>query len=140
MLKIFVYGTLKPNEANFQRFCQPYVQDLQPALAEGKLYHLTRRGYPAMTLETGWVEGCLMIFADHRILQTLDELEDYQIGRSPELNEYQRQKRPIYSPSKTLLTEAWTYIMLPEAVTNLGGIPLQQSSWTGRNFPPIPVL
>lgn len=132
MLKIFVYGTLKPNEANFQRFCQPHLHDAQPALTEGKLYHLTRRGYPAMTLETGWVEGFLITFTDHRVLQTLDELEDYQSGRSPQFNEYQRQKRPIYTPTKTFLEEAWTYIMLPETVTKLGGIPLNHNKWSGN--------
>ncbi|MBV5257570.1 gamma-glutamylcyclotransferase [Synechococcus moorigangaii CMS01] len=131
MLKVFVYGTLQPGEANFPYYCQLHNPHIEPALILGKLYHLPM-GYPALVQGSGWVEGCLLSFVDGAVLEKLDELEDYQPGRSPDENEYQRVKRPIYSDPKTILTEAWVYVMTPDKITQLGGIPLRKSRWTGR--------
>ncbi|MGD1918808.1 MAG: hypothetical protein ACFCAD_07915 [Pleurocapsa sp.] len=36
-LKVFVYGTLKPGEANFAAYCDGYVESQQIAYAKGIL-------------------------------------------------------------------------------------------------------
>ncbi|WP_099237999.1 gamma-glutamylcyclotransferase family protein [Synechococcus sp. BDU 130192] len=134
MLKVFVYGTLQPGEANFPRYCAPYHPHIEKAFIPGKLYQLPV-GYPALTPEPGWVEGCLLRFRDPKVLERLDVLEDYQPGRSPSLNEYQRRQAPVYTETKTLLTEAWVYGMTPEKVAQLGGTPFSGSRWTAnQNF------
>lgn len=131
MLKVFVYGTLQPGEVNFPRYCAPHHPHIEKALIPGKLYQLPV-GYPALTPEPGWVEGYLLQFADPGVLVNLDVLEDYQPGRSPSLNEYQRLQAPVYTETKTILTEAWVYVMTLEKVTQLGGTPFSGSHWTGR--------
>ncbi|ANV83467.1 hypothetical protein AWQ21_03170 [Picosynechococcus sp. PCC 7003] len=131
MLKVFVYGTLQPGEVNFPRYCAPHHPHIEKALIPGKLYQLPV-GYPALTPEPGWVEGYLLRFTDPGVLVNLDVLEDYQPERSPSLNEYQRLQAPVYTETKTILTEAWVYVMTPEKVTQLGGTPFSGSHWTGR--------
>ncbi|MGF1459553.1 MAG: gamma-glutamylcyclotransferase [Leptolyngbyaceae cyanobacterium] len=58
MLKIFVYGTLKPSEVAFARYCQPWVIESQMAYVKGRLFHLPQ-GYPALTEGDRWVQGAL---------------------------------------------------------------------------------
>ncbi|WP_024544981.1 gamma-glutamylcyclotransferase [Picosynechococcus sp. NKBG15041c] len=130
MLKVFVYGTLQPGEVNFPRYCQSHGPQVTPALIPGQLYHLPV-GYPALVPGSGWVEGCLLSFADGAVLEKLDELEDYQPGRSPAENEYQRVKALIYADPQTILTEAWVYVMTPQKIAQLGGVPFVGSRWCG---------
>lgn len=135
-LKVFVYGTLKPNEINFEQFCAGKIINASPVLAQGKLYQIPfytekyLRGYPAMTMEDGWVEGYLLHF-EYRpeILAQLDQLEGYQVGRSPDKNEYQRQLIQIFTLDQTPFTEAWSYIMTLEHVQDLAGIALNKTVW-----------
>lgn len=134
-LSVFVYGTLKPECCNFEHLCNGRVNATIPALTKGKLYQIPfytekyTRGYPAMTLETGWVEGYLFEFKDAEILVELDQLEGYQEGRSPQENEYQRLLLPIFTVQKEPLMEAWVYVMTPENIAECGGFALNRNSW-----------
>ena len=57
MLKVFVYGTLKPGQVNFARYCGgDRMLATLPAQVHGKLFELSL-GYPAMTLGDTWVKG-----------------------------------------------------------------------------------
>ena len=47
-IQVFVYGTLKPGEVNYQLYCAESVVEFFPAVAKGLLYKLPI-GYPAMT-------------------------------------------------------------------------------------------
>ncbi|OKH14208.1 gamma-glutamylcyclotransferase, partial [[Limnothrix rosea] IAM M-220] len=125
-LQVFVYGTLKPEHLNFELFCAGKIIGALPALVKGRLYQIPfytekyPRGYPAMTMEAGWVEGYLLKFAhDVEILKQLDQLEGYQGGRSPAENEYQRQCIQIFTLDKIPLTKAWGYTMTIEHVKEL---------------------
>lgn len=82
-----------------------------------------------MTTGTDKVRGFLLTFADETILKSLDELEDYQPQRSPQDNEYQRQKVPVYSLAGEPLGEAWSYLMTYSKVKQLGGIFLTSGDW-----------
>ncbi|MBD2327448.1 gamma-glutamylcyclotransferase [Alkalinema sp. FACHB-956] len=49
-INVFVYGTLKPGHAAYDRFCAGKTIAEVAAIVPGRLYHLPL-GYPAMTLE-----------------------------------------------------------------------------------------
>lgn len=128
-LKVFVYGTLKPGECNYQRYCQGKVVDHKRAIAFGKLFHLHLRGYPAMTPGDSLIQGFLLTFNDPTILNILDQLEDYEPQRTLAENEYYRQKIPIYDLSNQPLGLAWVYLMNPHRVKELAGTPIPSGWW-----------
>ena len=94
-MKVFVYGTLKPGECNYLRYCEGKVVDACPAIAHGQLFAL-HAGYPAMISGEGRVYGFLLCFANSAILADLDQLEDYHPGRDQAQNEYQRESIAIF--------------------------------------------
>lgn len=116
MLYVFVYGTLKPGECNYDRYCGAYGAIATPARVQGRLYDLGV-GYPAMTLEEGWVQGYHLAFADAAALDPLDQLEGYCPNRPAEANDYQRLLRPIWplptAAAPQSLGQAWVYLMTP---------------------------
>ena len=129
-MKVFVYGTLKPGEINYLAYCGDRVTAAVEAYTWGQLYHLNRRGYPAMTFGTNKVRGFLLTFADVSALNFLDQLEDFQPQRLPVANEYQRQKIPVFDLEDRWLGEAWGYLMHLERVQELGGVLITSGWWT----------
>lgn len=133
--KIFVYGTLKPGEANYPIYCKATVVSQLAVYTYGELYALSV-GYPAMTLGNQKVYGCCLNFPDSSILNDLDRLEDYQESRSPDLNEYYRVLTPIYSLGDRLLGRAWAYFMNTERVVRYRGKKVTSGCWSDRQpFP-----
>ncbi len=134
LLKIFVYGTLKPEEANFDRHCQKALEqkalEIQEAIAHGTLYALPM-GYPAMTSGNSPIYGFLLSFHDPQILAELDDLEDYCPDRPFEDNEYYRQKIQTFSLTRQPLGNAWVYLMEFEKAKRLGVL-LPGGRWTGH--------
>ena len=128
--QVFVYGTLKPGERAFSRFCEPYVVDKQTVMTPGRIYHLPL-GYPALTLEEGWVQGVLLTLSNPTALVKLDEFEAFYPDH-PQDSEYQRIWHPIYATDQTPLTHAWVYAMTKEQVDTLGGTWLPEGSWSSR--------
>lgn len=128
--QVFVYGTLKPGEIGFRRFCEPYVIDQREALSPGQLYHLPL-GYPAFTLEPGWVRGILLTFSSTTALAKLDEFEAFY-PEHPQDSEYQRIWHRIYDLAQTFLTYAWIYAMTKEQVEALQGEWRPEGVWTGQ--------
>jgi len=134
LLKVFVYGTLKPGESNYQHYCASKIIAAAPAIARGQLFSLPA-GYPAMTLGSGWVHGFVLTLNDPKILKVLDEYEGYQAGRShsgsagaPE-NLYDRQVIATFNPSQQSLGFAWAYLMPPDKIYRLGGTLLPDGEW-----------
>lgn len=132
-MKVFVYGTLKPGESNYLRYCEGKVVDACPAIARGQLFALPV-GYPAMVAGEGIVCGFLLCFANAAILDDLDRLEDYNPLREPTENEYQRQEIEICDRHFKPLGTAWAYCMVPDRVRALGGIWLPDGTWESRFF------
>lgn len=128
--QVFAYGTLKPGEMAFRRFCEPYVIDKQDVLAPGRLYNLSL-GYPALTLESGWVQGTLLTLSTATALAKLDGFEAFYPDH-PQDSEYQRIWHRIYAPDQTFLTYAWAYAMTKEQIEALGGEWLPNGFWTGH--------
>lgn len=145
LLKVFVYGTLKPGEQYYDRYCAGKVIQQQQAMAYGELFDFPQLGYPAMTTGSSRVYGVVLTFADASSLEQLDELEDYQPNRPPEQNEYIRVPIETFSPdisdhSNSLdhpsddqsLGWAWVYLMERRQAEQLGGVRVPQGNWTGR--------
>ena len=126
--QVFVYGTLKPGESNYQIYCQGKTIAEIAAYARGCLYHLAP-GYPGMTVGNNKVRGYLLSFSDGRILNDLDALEDYSENRAAQLNDYYRKKVPVYSLANESLGTAWCYLMSLERVTFYQGKLLTTQSW-----------
>ena len=131
LIRVFVYGTLKPGENNYQYYCKGKTVTEVPAYTWGQLYHLAV-GYPGMTRGNNKVIGWLLIFEDKQILANLDLLEDYQEGRVPELNEYNRQQVPIYSLAGDYLGTAWCYVMSLAKVLEKKGILIKNEQWNSK--------
>jgi gamma-glutamylcyclotransferase (GGCT)/AIG2-like uncharacterized protein YtfP len=119
---VFVYGTLKPDQANFEKYCAGKVIAMQQAIAYGELFVLPM-GYPAMIVGNSPVYGYLLSFKDDSILESLDELEDYQSDRAFSENLYNRQSIEVFENKSISLGIAWAYFMTLEQVTRFDGIP-----------------
>lgn len=131
MLKIFVYGTLKPGEANYERYCRDQIVTARAAIALGQLYDLPL-GYPAMTSGKSPVQGFLLSFIDPNLLVLLDQLEDYCPSRPADQNEYLRVRAEVYSLDYEVLGQAWVYQMQLQQVHKLGGVLLPKGYWTSQ--------
>ena len=132
-MKVFVYGTLKPGECNYLRYCEGKVVDACPAIAQGQLFALSA-GYPAMISGEGRVYGFLLRFANSAILTDLDQLEDYHPGRDRAQNEYQRESIAIFDLNFKPLDTAWAYFMLPDRLRSQGGIFLPDGRWVSELY------
>lgn len=134
LIRVFVYGTLKPGEVN-HRVCEPYVVAAHPAIAPGRLYQLPF-DYPAMTPDDpGEVQGCLLTFTDPRILGILDAFEQHDPDvfqrllpdRDIHHHQYQRQQIALRSPTES----AWAYVMTRHQIEQLNGIAVPSGQWSG---------
>jgi gamma-glutamylcyclotransferase (GGCT)/AIG2-like uncharacterized protein YtfP len=123
-----VYGTLKPGEINYQRYCVGKTILARPAIAYGQLYALPV-GYPAMTSGDSPVHGFLLTFSSDRVLAALDKLEDYDPNRESIYNEYDRHLSDVFNLNGDLIGKAWVYQMSLERVRQKGGILLPDGCW-----------
>jgi gamma-glutamylcyclotransferase (GGCT)/AIG2-like uncharacterized protein YtfP len=140
ILKVFVYGTLKPGEVNYDYYCREQVLSSQAAFVFGQLYDLPF-GYPAMSLATSELltapdrstrsiaYGFVLTFAEPEVLTLLDELEDYEPNRSIEQNEYIRVETEAFTLEQQSLGQVWVYQMELQLIEKLGGIFLPQGKW-----------
>lgn len=135
LISLFVYGTLKPGFAPYESLCGQYPHTVQPAIASGRLYHLPF-GYPAMTLESGIVQGYCLTFRDAGILTVLDDYEqhDWQAvlrlcPDHPWGNDYERSRLSITEPAGSCLGEAWAYVMTIEKIQRLQGRWIPEGNW-----------
>jgi gamma-glutamylcyclotransferase (GGCT)/AIG2-like uncharacterized protein YtfP len=133
IVQVFVYGTLKPGESNYQTYCQGKTIAEIKAYTKGQLYHLSA-GYPAMTVGNNQVKGYLLSFDSSNILISLDCLENYQETRYSKYNDYYRQKVPVYSLSDSSLGNAWCYLMTQNKVAEFQGQLLTTDSWYSNSI------
>lgn len=128
-IHVFVYGSLKPGEFNYLRYCAGRTVEERPAIALGQLYALSL-GYPAMTEGDRTVWGAILSFDDPKILDDLDRLESYHPSRPPDENEYQRRRIQTYTPDRKPFRQVWAYLMRPERVRHFDGVLLAEGNWT----------
>lgn len=129
LLKVFVYGTLKPGESNYQYYCAAKVVEIQEAIAYGKLFALPL-GYPAAIFPENYlVRGYVLSFLDPTVLAALDELEDHHPDTSSQ-NDYQRHQVEVYTLKLEPLAKAWTYSMSQQKIAAYGGVFLKDGWWS----------
>ena len=130
-INVFVYGTLKPGEANFSAYCEGKISSQMIGYTKGNLYALPV-GYPAMTEGKDKVWGVLLTFRDSNLLD-LDRLEGYESQRAANLNEYNRIFVSVYDEGDRAICRAWAYCMSLSKVRQYGGVRLHSGSWTGAS-------
>jgi len=132
MIRVFVYGTLKPDGKYYQMYCRGKTLEELKCWTIGRLYALPL-GYPAMILAKpptdDRVYGYLLSFASPKDLDNLDELEGYSGIPHSHLNEYDRAKIIVYDEANQAIDKVWTYFMTPEKVKSLKGIYLPCGQW-----------
>jgi gamma-glutamylcyclotransferase (GGCT)/AIG2-like uncharacterized protein YtfP len=126
---VFVYGTLKPNEANFAEYCADKAIAIQRAIAFGELFALPM-GYPAMIVGNYQVHGYLLSFKNASILESLDDLEDYQSDRLASENAYNRQQIEVFDLEGKSLGMALAYLMTSAQVVSYEGIAQLDGWWS----------
>ena len=131
LIRVFVYGTLKPDEAAYEKYCAGRVVAACEAIAPGQLFALPM-GYPAMTTGEGWVYGFLLTFADPDILKELDEWENYDPDRPADENEYQREEIEVRGGDRQPLGQAWVYRITAEQAKRFGGVLLIEGQWSSK--------
>ena len=125
---IFTYGTLKPGEANFDRYCANRVVSQHPAYIHAELYHFPTLGYPGVIDSTSQVHGYVLTFAEAEILLDLDELEDYHPDRTSVENDYTRKLVMTYTPEDIPDLPAGAYF-----IRKLGKNPVVHDGFVGAN-------
>jgi gamma-glutamylcyclotransferase (GGCT)/AIG2-like uncharacterized protein YtfP len=123
---VFVYGTLKPGESNFDRYCGDRVITSDRAYILGELYHFPSLGYPGTIHGNSRVHGFVLTFADPTILTNLDKLEDYDPAKSAIENDYTRELVMTYTPEGIPWITAWAYFM---TLDRSGGILVPDGWW-----------
>ncbi|MBE9099762.1 gamma-glutamylcyclotransferase family protein [Vacuolonema iberomarrocanum] len=136
MIRVFVYGTLKPGEINYRLLCEGKINRAIPAIAHGNLYALPA-GYPAVTPGTGEVHGYVLEFGSLALLAELDALEDYEPQRPAEANDYNRIKIEVMDENRQSLGLVWFYQMSSERVEAMGGIQIKDGIWRSPQPPSI---
>ena len=141
-LRVFVYGTLKPGEENYQAYCDKKIKHTERAFTFGTLYDLPA-GYPAMTWGKNPVYGYVYEFADIAVLNQLDELEDCDPAAPSSQNLYNRYKIEVFrfqtNPSNQVgvsdsLGCTWAYFMDYQRILELGGTLLPDGWWSGSKL------
>jgi gamma-glutamylcyclotransferase (GGCT)/AIG2-like uncharacterized protein YtfP len=127
-IRVFVYGTLKPGECNYLRYCEGHVTDQFDAIAYGDLYHLPV-GYPAMTMGDRPVHGAVLSLDSLSTLHALDGLEDYDPSRLPDENDYNRTKIEVFDGQGVSRGVVWVYLMNKDKVIQQGGSLLPEGIW-----------
>ncbi|MEO0838249.1 MAG: gamma-glutamylcyclotransferase [Cyanobacteria bacterium J06643_5] len=131
LLRVFVYGTLKPGEANYEFYCASEVVEAKKAWTRGELYSLPQ-GYPAMAAGNDKVYGYLLSFNNPDVLNSLDELEDYHPQRPDKENLYNRTQVEIFDLDNNSLGFAWAYFMNFMIIFQLKGTPQTDGWWSGN--------
>jgi gamma-glutamylcyclotransferase (GGCT)/AIG2-like uncharacterized protein YtfP len=129
LTQLFVYGTLKPGYAPYQRFCAATVVAVQAAIVLGQLYHLPM-GYPVLIVGgSRWVYGYRLTFADAAILTVLDAYEQHDPAQlalylpeaAADSCNYARQWVDLLDAQQQPLGPAWAYVMTLAQVDRLQG-------------------
>ena len=128
-LSIFVYGTLKPGAANFDRYCGSKIITSHRAYIYGELYNFPVLGYPGAIHGARQVHGFVLSFDNRLVLLELDKLEDYDPQRQPAENDYNRELVTTYTLDGNSHRSAWAYFMNPQHIKQFGGILLPDGWW-----------
>lgn len=125
---VFVYGTLKPGQDNYDCFCRDKFSKQVSGYVNGDIYDLPL-GFPAMVESTNLVKGYLLQFKDQKSLDEIDILEGYDPGLPAEKNLYYKKRVEVLDENRQPISLAWTYFMLVDRVLELGGKKIAGGEW-----------
>jgi gamma-glutamylcyclotransferase (GGCT)/AIG2-like uncharacterized protein YtfP len=119
-LPFFVYGTLRPGEANHDLFLRGRIRSEEPGRLAGALLY-DGPGYPyAVEGARGVITGELVTprtDAYAELLAVLDELEEYRPGDPRNL--YERVAREVIRSADGTPERAWVYVAAPPVAARL---------------------
>ncbi|GHI07940.1 hypothetical protein AQI88_33675 [Streptomyces cellostaticus] len=134
-LPFFVYGTLRPGEANHDLFLRGRIRTEAPARLQGAVLY-DGPGYPYAVEEpgAGTISGELVTAlpeAYGRLLGELDRLEEYVPGDPRNL--YERVARDVVRTDGTAV-RAWVYVAAPPVAARLRarGRRIESGDWLTR--------
>ncbi|MEV5429005.1 gamma-glutamylcyclotransferase family protein [Streptomyces sp. NPDC052701] len=134
-LPFFVYGTLRPGEANHRLFLRGRTRREEPGRLGGAVLY-DGPGYPYAVEEPGGVVRGELVTAlpqDYAgLLAELDRLEEYVPG-SPR-NLYERVGREVVRDADGSAVRAWVYVAAPAVAARLRsrGRPIEGGDWRAR--------
>jgi gamma-glutamylcyclotransferase (GGCT)/AIG2-like uncharacterized protein YtfP len=134
-LPFFVYGTLRPGEANHDLFLRGRTESEEPArLPDAELYDGPGYPYAVERPGAGPVHGELVTASPEtydRLLAELDRLEEYVPGDPGNL--YERVARDVRRPDGSTV-RAWVYLAAPRVAAGLldRGTALTDGDWLTR--------
>ncbi|MEU1625193.1 gamma-glutamylcyclotransferase family protein [Streptomyces sp. NPDC020096] len=134
-LPVFVYGTLRPGEANHPRLLRGRTTAETPAVLAGALLY-EGPGYPYAVDDPGGgeIRGELidpLPEAYEAVLADLDRLEEYVPGAPGNL--YERVVREV-RPAAGDVRRAWVYLAAPATTRTLraNGVRIADGDWKNR--------
>ncbi|MFE9770716.1 gamma-glutamylcyclotransferase family protein [Streptomyces sp. NPDC005931] len=134
-LPFFVYGTLRPGEANHDLFLRGRTLSEEPARLPGAVLY-DGPGYPYAVEEPGGSVGGELVTARPQeytgLLAELDRLEGYAPGASRNL--YERVARDVVRTADGTAVRAWVYVAASAVAARLRvrGKPIERGEWRGR--------
>ncbi|MEU2716849.1 gamma-glutamylcyclotransferase family protein [Streptomyces sp. NPDC007205] len=134
-LPFFVYGTLRPGEANHNLYLRGRTASEEPARLPGAALY-DGPGYPyAVERPGGEVRGELVTArpeAYPELLAALDHLEEYVPGDPRNL--YERVARQVLHTTDGTAVEAWVYLAAPRVAARLRaeGKLIEDGDWLSR--------
>ena len=90
-INLFVYGRLRPNFFNFDKYLDGKTLDIKPAVLKNmNLYHMPYKGYPAITPGDDVVFGEVITVKDYdSTVKAIDIMEGF-LGENNTANEYHK--------------------------------------------------
>ncbi|MET9729529.1 gamma-glutamylcyclotransferase family protein [Streptomyces sp. NPDC006458] len=138
-LPFFVYGTLRPGEANHDAFLRGRTHAEDPARLTGAVLY-DGPGYPYAVEEAGGAVSGELVTArpeDYdRLLGELDRLEEYVPG-DPRRSLYERVAREVTRDADGAAVRAWVYLAAPAVAVRLRarGRLIAGGDWRTRERP-----
>lgn len=127
---LFVYGTLMRGMDN-DHLLVPFAAKRETGWVQGKLYHLTAHGYPALILgqSQNWIQGELVEINDwDAALPVLDHLEGYQDNHHTD-NVYDRKLCRVRRESGEMV-DAVVYVWHNEQELSKIGEMVETGNWS----------
>ncbi|MCX4860421.1 gamma-glutamylcyclotransferase family protein [Streptomyces canus] len=135
-LPFFVYGTLRPGEANHDLFLRGRIRSEETGRLTGALLY-DGPGYPYAVEEPGGGPVCGELVTARpgeydELLAALDELEEYAPGDPRNL--YERVAREVTRTADGTAVRAWVYVAAPSVTARLRarGKLIESGDWLSR--------
>lgn len=126
---LFAYGSLMKGFHNHDKGVSGRIVATYPAKVQGTLYHLSKRGYPALMPGDGFVYGeCMEVTDVEETLAICDAIEDYHgVGAN---NEYNRLVTVVERLDTNELVPAYVYWYAQgDQLDANGAVPIPDGNW-----------